>query len=170
MPVRFRRRRVLIISVVSIFVIIYLISNRSKDSIDNRDDLPDQEIKKDDRRLVNPVISEETTTTTKKSWRALPDKFVEIDGKQLRKIDWHDYEAIERENARKGKFYKSRIDVLIVILFSLGVGEGGIGVEPSAQERNSGEFQRLYRENGFNAFISNNISLNRSVKDIRHPE
>ncbi len=54
--------------------------------------------------------------------------------------------------------------------FQLGLGEGGAGVEPSAQERNSAEFQRLYRENGFNAFISNNISLDRSVKDIRHPE
>ena len=52
----------------------------------------------------------------------------------------------------------------------LGLGEGGVGVEPSAQERGSAEFQRLYRENGFNAFISNNISLDRSVKDIRHPK
>jgi hypothetical protein len=88
---------------VTIFVIIYLINTRSKDSIDNRDDLPDHEIKKDEKRLINRVISEETTT--KKSSRSLPDKIVEIDGKQLRKIDWHDYEAIDRENARKGKFY-----------------------------------------------------------------
>ncbi|CAF0999883.1 unnamed protein product [Adineta ricciae] len=51
-----------------------------------------------------------------------------------------------------------------------GVGEGGAGVEPSAQERSSAEFKRLYRDNGFNAFISNNISLERSVKDIRHPD
>jgi len=50
------------------------------------------------------------------------------------------------------------------------LGEGGTGVEPSAQERNNPDFQRLYRENGFNAFISDNISLDRSVKDIRHPE
>ncbi len=65
--------------------------------------------------------------------------------------------------------------IFIIYLFDislsclqLGLGEHGVGVEPSAQERNSAEFQRLYRENGFNAFISNNISLDRSVKDIRH--
>jgi ASC-1-like (ASCH) protein len=50
------------------------------------------------------------------------------------------------------------------------VGEQGVGVEPSATERESNEFRRLYRENGFHAFISNNISLSRAVKDIRHPE
>jgi len=59
---------------------------------------------------------------------------------------------------------------LIFFCFLLGLGEGGTGVEPSIQERNSLDFQQLYRENGFNAFISDNISLDRSVKDIRHPE
>ena len=32
----------------------------------------------------------------------VPEQFVEIDGKKLRKIDWHDYTLIERENARIG--------------------------------------------------------------------
>lgn len=52
----------------------------------------------------------------------------------------------------------------------LGLGEGGTGVEPSLKERHSAEFQQLYNENGFNAFISDTISLDRSLKDIRHPE
>ncbi len=155
MPIRYRRRRVLIISVVTVFVIIYLINNRSKNLIDDRDDLSNQVIEK--------------SSTTKKASQSLREEFVEINGKQLRKIDWHDYEAINRENARTGKFDYSFIDILF-IYFLLGIGEGGIGVEPSAQERSSAEFQRLYRENGFNAFISNNISLHRSIKDIRHPE
>ncbi len=66
-------------------------------------------------------------------------------------------------------FYYS-FTIIFWSYFLLGIGEGGAGVEPSATERSSAEFQRLYRENGFNAFISNNISLDRSVKDIRHPE
>ena len=53
---------------------------------------------------------------------------------------------------------------------SLGIGEKGAGVEPSPQERDHSEFQRLYRENGFHAFLSNNISLDRSIKDLRHAE
>ncbi len=52
----------------------------------------------------------------------------------------------------------------------LGLGEGGIGVELSMQERKNPDFDRLYRENGFYALISDNISLDRSIKDIRHPE
>ena len=50
------------------------------------------------------------------------------------------------------------------------MGEGGAGVELSTQERNTAAFQQLYRENGFHAFISENISVHRSIKDIRHPE
>ncbi len=59
---------------------------------------------------------------------------------------------------------------MIVFCFGLGLGEAGVGVEPSAQERSSPHFSELYRQNGFNAFISDNISLDRSIKDIRHPE
>jgi len=64
-------------------------------------------------------------------------------------IDWHDYEAIEREKNRTGP------------------GERGTGVE---QQNNNIEYQQLYQKHGFNAFISDRISLDRSLKDIRHPE
>ncbi len=98
---------------LTIFVIIYLINNRSKNLVDNRDNLPDQEIKKDVQKfVVERVISE--SSTTKKASRSIQEEFVEIDGKQWRKIDWHDYEAIDRENARTGLFYYSEIDVLLV--------------------------------------------------------
>jgi hypothetical protein len=100
MPIRYRRRRVLIISVVTVFVIIYLINNRSKNLIDDRNDLSNQVIEK--------------SSTTKKASQSLREEFIEIGGKQLRKIDWHDYEAINRENARTGKFDYSFIDILFI--------------------------------------------------------
>ena len=158
MSIRYRRNRVLIISVVTILVLFYYYYNRSDEAPDptiakDRQLVIDEVLKRNQKENLDPVTEKipTTTTTVKRQARAVREEFVEIDGKKLRKIDWHDYDAIERENARTGP------------------GEGGAGVEPSATERNSPEFQRLYRENGFNAFISNNISLDRSVKDIRHP-
>ncbi|CAF3391363.1 unnamed protein product [Rotaria socialis] len=151
MPLRLRRKRILIISIISIILIIYFTKNHSEKQTNNEDDLLDKPIKKHDKRSVNK-LDDATTRKSQYQTRTVREAFVQIDGKTLRKIDWHDYEMIARENARKG------------------LGEGGIGVEPSAKERNSAEFKQLYRENGFHAFISNNISLDRSVKDIRHPE
>ncbi|CAF1472211.1 unnamed protein product [Rotaria sordida] len=154
MPVRFRRKRVLIICVISICTIIYLIKNHSENPANNRDDISNIEIKIKNKPYVDKIVHKTTTatttTTTQSPFRTVREEIVEIDEKKLRKIDWHDYELIDRENARKG------------------LGEGGTGVEPSVQERNSPEFKRLYGEHGFHAFISNNISLDRSVKDIRH--
>ena len=50
------------------------------------------------------------------------------------------------------------------------LGEDGTGVELSLEERNNPKFQQLYEEYGFNAFVSDRISLDRSVKDVRHPK
>ncbi|CAF2929979.1 unnamed protein product [Rotaria sp. Silwood2] len=155
MPVRYRRKRILIISIVSIIIIIYLTKNRSENQTDGgHDDSSNIEIKRKAKRFVDKIIHRTTTvtSTTQLQSRTVREEIIEIDGKKLRKIDWHDYELIDRENARQG------------------LGERGTGVEPSAQERNSPQFKQLYGENGFNAFISNNISLDRSVKDIRHPD
>jgi hypothetical protein len=144
MPLRYRRKRILFI--VLLFILIVYLLNQYQDDSNDQNGLTDS-----------------FSISTKH------ERLVEINGEKSRKIDWHDYESIAREKARTG---------ILIHLFSfisfacdlLGLGEGGTGVEPSAQERNNPDFLRLYRENGFNAFISDNISLDRSVKDIRHPE
>lgn len=152
MSIRYRRKRVLIISVVSLLVFIYYFN--TKKSNDEEDYRVEQKVRQALKRSADEANAENQTQQIAKSRRTVPprrEEIVEIGGEKYRKIDWHDYEQIEQDNARTGP------------------GEGGAGVEPSAQERSTSEFQRLYRENGFNAFISNNISLDRSVKDIRHP-
>lgn len=66
------------------------------------------------------------------------------------KIDWHDYEYIKYEQNRDG------------------VGEHG---KPANLEPGQDELQdKLFKVNGFNALLSDQISVNRSVADIRHPE
>lgn len=67
-----------------------------------------------------------------------------------RKIDWSDYEFLAAERARTG------------------IGEHGeaAAVPPSLQH----ERKVHYDENGFDGLLSDMISLNRSVKDIRHKE
>ncbi|CAG5120822.1 unnamed protein product, partial [Candidula unifasciata] len=66
------------------------------------------------------------------------------------KIDWHDYKSIEAEKQRQGP------------------GEQGQAYIMSADEES--RKNELYRANGFNALASDGISLQRSVKDIRHSD
>lgn len=66
------------------------------------------------------------------------------------KIDWHDYQFIEIEKRRSG------------------IGEHG--APASVSEDEEAERKRLFDLNGFNALLSDYISINRSVKDIRHKE
>ena len=49
-----------------------------------------------------------------------------------------------------------------------GPGEQGSAVILSAEEES--KKNDLYKVNGFNAFASDKISLDRALKDIRHPE
>lgn len=65
-------------------------------------------------------------------------------------VDWHDYKAIAAEKSRKGP------------------GEQGAGVRLGADEEK--EKGALYRTNGFNALVSDKISLYRALRDIRHPD
>lgn len=66
------------------------------------------------------------------------------------KIDWNDYQFIEAEKQRTG------------------IGEHGVPASVSDDEE--AERKRLFDLNGFNALLSDYISINRSVKDIRHKE
>ena len=50
----------------------------------------------------------------------------------------------------------------------LGPGEQGAAVILSAGEEQ--KVDELFKVNGFNAYVSDKISLDRSIKDIRHPE
>lgn len=66
------------------------------------------------------------------------------------KIDWHDYNYMALDELREG------------------IGERGIAAKLDEDE---GENQdKLFKQNGFNAILSDKISVNRSVPDIRHKE
>lgn len=67
------------------------------------------------------------------------------DGQKLK--DWHDKEAIRRDAQRVGN------------------GEQGRPYPMTDADR----VDQAYRENGFNIYVSDKISLNRSLPDIRHP-
>jgi polypeptide N-acetylgalactosaminyltransferase len=73
---------------------------------------------------------------------------------KVRLIDWHDYKKIKEDAERTGP------------------GEQGTSVALTAEElQMQKELKtRLFQENGFNAIISDKISLQRSVKDLRVPE
>lgn len=64
------------------------------------------------------------------------------------KIDWNDHKYIEFESQRHG------------------IGEHGEAayLEPEDESKR----KELFSQNGFNGLLSDRISLNRSVKDIRH--
>ncbi|XP_047234926.1 polypeptide N-acetylgalactosaminyltransferase 10-like [Girardinichthys multiradiatus] len=64
----------------------------------------------------------------------------------VRRKDWHDHEVIRRDAARSGN------------------GEQGKPFPLTDADR----VDQAYRENGFNIYVSDRISLNRSVPDIRH--
>lgn len=65
-----------------------------------------------------------------------------------RLIDWHDYEYMEKERQR------------------VGLGEHGVASKVSADLE--AKRKEIFNQNGFNGLLSDMISLNRSVADIRH--
>ncbi|XP_077403516.1 polypeptide N-acetylgalactosaminyltransferase 10-like isoform X2 [Vanacampus margaritifer] len=74
-------------------------------------------------------------------------KVAQVGQDGVRRMDWHDYDAMRRDAARVGN------------------GEQGKPFPMSEADR----VDLAYRENGFNIYISDRISLNRSLPDIRHP-
>ncbi|CAG5097173.1 Similar to Pgant6: N-acetylgalactosaminyltransferase 6 (Drosophila melanogaster) [Cotesia congregata] len=71
-------------------------------------------------------------------------------GQLEEKIDWHDYKKMKEDSSR------------------VGIGEQGKPATLSPSKRLTED--KLYKVNGFNAALSDEISLNRSVPDIRHPD
>lgn len=65
-------------------------------------------------------------------------------------IDWHDYSFILQEKNRTG------------------LGEHGASARLSPADED--ERRKIFNQNGFNGLLSDRISLNRSVADIRHKE
>lgn len=47
-----------------------------------------------------------------------------------------------------------------------GIGEHGVSAKLTPLDQI--KYNELYRENGFNALLSDSISVNRSIPDIRH--
>ncbi|KAM9451512.1 polypeptide N-acetylgalactosaminyltransferase 10 isoform 1-T2 [Clarias gariepinus] len=78
----------------------------------------------------------------------VPRKLKPVDSvNSQRRIDWHNYEAIRRDAAQTGN------------------GEQGKAFPLTDAD----QVDQAYRENGFNIYVSDRISLNRSLPDIRHP-
>ncbi|KAL6739394.1 hypothetical protein Aduo_012859 [Ancylostoma duodenale] len=77
------------------------------------------------------------------------DPFMKYRGK--RKINWEDVAAYNADQAR------------------VGPGEQGKPVTLPKDPNVEKEALALYKANGYNAYISDLIPLNRSIKDIRHP-
>jgi hypothetical protein len=77
-------------------------------------------------------------------------KQIQPEARTSLKIDWHDRILIEKENRRKG------------------LGEQGIAAKLSGRDKVNEA--KISLANGFNGLLSDKISVNRSLPDIRHPE
>ena len=51
-----------------------------------------------------------------------------------------------------------------------GAGEQGHPVIATDEEKNTNEFREAHQSNGFSGYISDKISLDRAIPDIRHPK
>jgi hypothetical protein len=111
MPVRFRRKRILVISIISIFIVIYLIDTHSDNPSKDEYDIVR---KKDVKRFTDEIIH----TTTMKSSLLSRSLREELHGEKLKKIDWHDYELIARENARIGDFHFIYLSTSYYLVFN----------------------------------------------------
>jgi hypothetical protein len=76
--------------------------------------------------------------------------YFDVSNRSREKVDWHDYQFIEYEAKREG------------------LGEQGKAAVLSRVD----EILRkaIYHANGYNGYLSDQISLNRSLSDTRHPK
>lgn len=69
----------------------------------------------------------------------------------LEKIDWHDKNLIRKEQNRTGN--------------------GELGAPANLTSHRAPEdVEKIWKTHGFNAILSDDISLERSLPDVRHPE
>jgi hypothetical protein len=100
MSVRYRRKRVLLLFIATIIVTTYWINKRSYRVDVDQTQEHESKSRSDPNEPTYRTAS--TSTTLSSSLRSVRTKIVEINGEKLRKIDWHDYESMARENARTG--------------------------------------------------------------------
>lgn len=84
MQVRFRRKRVILL-VILLLCAAYLTFQQVELTADNTDELGAVNVRKGAVHV-----------------KGVREEFVDVHGKQMRKIDWHDYAFIAREQARTG--------------------------------------------------------------------
>ncbi|XP_068151365.1 N-acetylgalactosaminyltransferase 4-like [Drosophila tropicalis] len=82
--------------------------------------------------------------------KVVDDKQFRLPTPQGERKDWHDYAAMEADKSRTG------------------MGEHGEPSHIDAQEKELED--KIYRMNGFNGLLSDRISINRSVPDVRREE
>lgn len=105
--------------------------------------------------LVTTVIFKLSTQFNRYENDETIHRKTDFDNKQLHanknhnnKIDWHDWKLTNIEKQRTG------------------IGEQGVSASLSSFNRH--KYDELYKVNGFNALLSDSISVNRSIPDIRH--
>ncbi len=103
MSLRFRRKRIVVIFVVSFIVLGLFRDYLPTGTTEQVDDEQHEQVKKRVKQSVDEIPS--STSTTSSSSRSLRTEIIEINGTTLRKIDWHDYAAIAREKARTGEHF-----------------------------------------------------------------
>lgn len=136
------------LSIVAITLFVAFTSTISSSSATNRISQSLQEtnakLSKDISRLFPGGESREVQGNEIEDAQRL--RIADVNGQ---KIDWHDYAAINKDMER------------------VGIGEGG--KRATLDEQFHDEEKLMFRQNGFNALLSDSISVNRSIPDIRNP-